>query len=58
MILLRKERLYKMINYEVKEKMVSLPGACFWFWNSFYSFLDSCGVSKTIQSRYSYGETD
>ncbi|PLY06763.1 MAG: hypothetical protein C0622_00660 [Desulfuromonas sp.] len=44
--------MIKKLNYEVKEKIVSLAGACFWFWNSFYSFLDSCGVSKRIQSQY------
>lgn len=32
--------------------MVSLSGACFWYWNSFYSFLDSCGVSETLRLRY------
>ena len=42
----------KKINYELKESIVSLSGACFWYWNSFYSFLDSCGVSKTLQLRY------
>lgn len=42
----------KKINFEVKEKMVSLSGACFWFWKSFYSFLDSCGVPKSLQKKY------
>src|SRR5258708_7483513 len=42
----------KKLNYEAKEKMVALSGACFWYWNSFYSFLDSCGVPKTVQKRY------
>ncbi len=42
----------KRINFEVKEKMVSLAGTCFWFWNSFYSFLDSCGVPKSLQNRF------
>lgn len=40
------------INYELKEKIVSLSGACFWFWNSFYSFLDSCEVPKSLYKRY------
>lgn len=44
--------MIKKLNFEVKEKIVTLAGACFWFWNSFYSFLDSCGVSKRIQSQY------
>lgn len=42
----------KKLGYEAKEKMVALSGACFWYWNSFYSFLDSCGVSKALQKRY------
>ncbi len=32
--------------------MVSLSGACFWYWNSFYSFLDSSGVSKRLYERF------
>lgn len=42
----------KKLHYEAKEKMVSLAGACFWYWNSFYSFLDNCGVSSALQRRY------
>lgn len=42
----------KRINFEIKEQMVGLAGACFWFWNSFYSFLESSGVSKTLYQRY------
>jgi hypothetical protein len=45
----------KKIRFEVKEKIISLSGSCFWFWNSFYSFLDSCGVSKTIYKLYPKG---
>lgn len=42
----------KKINYELKELIVSLSGACFWYWNSFYSFLDSCEVPKSLQLKY------
>ena len=42
----------KRINFELKENIVTLSGACFWYWNSFYSFLDSCGVPKSFQQRY------
>ena len=42
----------KRLSFEVKEQMVTLAGACFWFWNSFYSFLDSCGVPRPLQQRY------
>ena len=42
----------KKIRFEIKEKIVALSGSCFWYWNSFYSFLDSCGVSRTIYQLY------
>lgn len=42
----------KRISYEVKEAMVGLSGACFWFWDGFHSFLDSCGVARTLRKRY------
>ena len=42
----------KKINFELKEAMVSLSGACFWFWNSYYNFLDSCGVPKSLWQKY------
>ena len=42
----------KKLGYEAKEKIVALSGACFWYWNSFYSFLDTCGVPKALQNRY------
>ena len=32
--------------------MISLSGACFWYWNSYYSFLESCGVPKSLYKRY------
>lgn len=44
--------LAKRINFELKEMIVSLSGACFWYWNSFYSFLNSCGIPKTLQNKY------
>jgi hypothetical protein len=44
--------MQKRLTFEVKEKMVELAGACFWYWNGFYSFLGSCGISKSLQQRY------
>ena len=32
--------------------MVGLAGACFWFWNSFHSFLESSGVSRSLHQRF------
>ena len=40
------------MRFEVKEQIISLSGACFWYWNSYYSFLDSCGVPKSLYKRY------
>lgn len=40
------------MRYEVKQKMVDLAGACFWFWDSFYGFLDSSGVPQATRLRY------
>lgn len=34
----------KKLSYEIKQQMVTLAGTCFWFWDSLYRFLDSCGV--------------
>jgi len=42
----------KKLSFEEKERMVELAGACFWFWAGFYSFLDSCGISKVLQRKY------
>jgi hypothetical protein len=42
----------KRLSYEAKEAMVSLAGACFWFWKGFHSFLDTCGVSRSLRARY------
>ena len=30
--------MVKRIRFELKEKIVTLTGSCFWFWNSLYSF--------------------
>jgi restriction endonuclease Mrr len=47
-----KLKLAKRINFQLKELMVSLSGACFWYWNSFYSFLDSCGIPKGFKNKF------
>jgi len=44
--------LVKKIRFDLKEQIVSLTGACFWYWNSYHSFLDSCGVPKSLYNRY------
>lgn len=38
----------KKLDFNIKDKIINLSGACFWYWNTFYSFLESCGVSSSI----------
>lgn len=42
----------KKLNYETKDYLVNLAGHCFWYWNDFYSFLDSCQIPKKLYQRY------
>ncbi len=45
----------KLISFNVKEQMVKLAGACFWYWNSFHLFLESSGVPRSFHQRYPKG---
>lgn len=38
----------KKLDFNIKDKIIGLSGACFWYWNTFYSFLESCGVPSSI----------
>lgn len=42
----------KKLSFEAKEKIVELAGACFWYWDGLYSFLDSCNVPRALQKKY------
>lgn len=42
----------KKLNYQLKEIIITLSGTCFWYWNSYYGFLDSCSVPKALQKKY------
>ena len=42
----------KRISFAIKEQMAGLAGACFWYWNSFHSFLESSGVPRSLHRRY------
>ena len=42
----------KKIDFNVKNVMVQLAGTCFWYWNTFYSFLESCGISSSIYKQF------
>ena len=45
----------KKLNYQVKEQMVTLASACFWYWGGFHSFLNSCGVPRRLITKYPKG---
>lgn len=38
----------KKLNFNIKDKIINLSGVCFWYWNTFYSFLESCGISSSV----------
>lgn len=40
-----------ILKVRVKQLLIELSGACFWYWNLFYDFLEGCGV-KNAQGRY------
>lgn len=42
----------KKLSYEAREKMVDLSGACFWYWNGYWSFLRTAGVPQQLLDRY------
>ncbi len=42
----------KRLSYDIKARMVQLSGACFWYWNSFHSFMESSGVPRSLILRY------
>lgn len=42
----------KKINFQIRQKLVDLSGACFWYWNNFFCFLESCGVKRVILNKY------
>lgn len=43
------------ISYDIKQRIIALSGACFWYWRSYFTFLDSCGIPKRIQDKYPRG---
>lgn len=42
----------KKLSFQVRQKLIDLSGACFWYWNNFFNFLESCGVKKVIINKY------
>lgn len=43
------------ISYDIKQRIIALSGACFWYWRSYFTFLDSCGIPKRLQDKYPRG---
>lgn len=42
----------KKIDFNTKNKIVTLAGTCFWYWNTFYSFLESCEIPSSIYMQF------
>ena len=42
----------KKIDFNIKDKLINLSGVCFWYWNTFYSFLESCGIPHSIYGQF------
>jgi len=40
------------MDFNVKGKLISLSGTCFWYWNNFYSFLESCGIPSSVYKQF------
>ncbi len=42
----------KKIDFNLKEMMIKLSGTCFWFWKTFYSFLESCDIPPSVYQQF------
>jgi len=42
----------KKLDFNAKDKLINLSGVCFWYWNTFYSFLESCGIPSTVYRQF------
>lgn len=40
------------LNFEIRQKIIEIAGVCFWYWDNFYNFLESCGIKKSHYLRY------
>lgn len=40
------------MNYDIRQKVIEIAGNCFWYWDNFYSFLESCGIKRDHYLRY------
>jgi len=42
----------KKLDFNAKDKLINLAGVCFWYWNTFYSFLESCGIPSSVYRQF------
>lgn len=42
----------KKLDFNIKNMMIKLAGTCFWYWNTFYSFLESCNISSSVYKQF------
>lgn len=42
----------KRLDFNIKNKLINLSGVCFWYWNTFYSFLESCGIPSSVYRQF------
>lgn len=40
------------LDYNIRQKIIDIAGICFWYWDNFYSFLDSCGIGRNYYLKY------
>lgn len=45
----------KKLDFQIKERIVKLAGACFWYWDGFHSFLLSSGVHRRLLTKFPKG---
>jgi hypothetical protein len=42
----------KKLSFEIKNKLIEIGGNCFWYWNIYQTFFESCGVKRDHYLRY------
>ena len=40
------------MNFNTKDLMIRLARTCFWYWETFYSFLESCDIPSSIYIQF------
>jgi hypothetical protein len=40
------------LEYNIRQKVIDIAGVCFWYWDNFHSFLESCGIKRDHYLRY------